>query len=92
MQHRTLLPCGMIITLNCLTVLNAIRTSDVLDVINLVSGKCDVFNHNDVTSAVASLCVSKACGMDSRSAEHLLYAIPEIHTLLAICFNAFIFT
>ena len=28
--------------------------------------------------------------MDSLSAEHLLYASPEIHTLLAICFNAFI--
>ena len=25
-----------------------------------------------------------------KSAEHLLYASPEIHTLLAICFNAFI--
>ena len=28
--------------------------------------------------------------MDFLSAEHLLYASPEIHTLLAICFNAFI--
>ena len=28
--------------------------------------------------------------LDSLSAEHLLYASPEIHTLLAICFNAFI--
>ena len=28
--------------------------------------------------------------MDSLSAEHLLYASPKIHTLLAICFNAFI--
>ena len=28
--------------------------------------------------------------MDSLSVEHLLYASPEIHTLLAICFNAFI--
>ena len=41
-------------------------------------------------SAVASLSVNKACGMDSLSAEHLLYASPEIHTLLAICCNAFI--
>ena len=45
---------------------------------------------NDVKSAVASLSVNKACGMDFLSAEHLLYASPEIHTLLAICFNAFI--
>ena len=64
--------------------------SDVLDAINLISGECDMFNHNDVKSAVASLSVNKACGMDSLSADHLLYASPEIHTLLAICFNAFI--
>ena len=64
--------------------------SDVLDAINLVSGGCDMFNQNDVKSAIASLCVNKACGMDSLSAEHLLYASPETHTLLAICFNAFI--
>ena len=64
--------------------------SDVLDAINLISGECDMFNHNDVKSAVASLSVNKACGMDSLSAEHLLYASLEIHTLLAICFNAFI--
>ena len=56
--------------------------SDVLDAINLISGECDMFNHNDVKSAVASLCVNKYCGM---SAENLLYASPEIHTLLAIC-------
>ena len=62
----------------------------MLDAINLVSGDCDMFNQNDVKSAIASLCVNKACGMDSLSAEHLLYANPEIHTLLAICFNAFI--
>ena len=49
-----------------------------------------MFSQNDVKSAIASLCVNKACGMDSLSAEHLLYASPEIHTLLAICFNAFI--
>ena len=36
------------------------------------------------------MCVNKACGMDSLSAEHLLYPSPEIHTLLAVCFNAFI--
>ena len=65
-------------------------TSDVLDAINLVSGDCDMFNQNDIKSAIASLCVNKACGMDSLSAEHLLYASPEIHTVLAICFNAFI--
>ena len=64
--------------------------SDVLDAINLVSDDCDMFNQNDVKSAIASLCANKACGMDSLSAEHLLYARPEIHTLLAICFNAFI--
>ena len=64
--------------------------SDVLDAINLVSGDCDMVSQNDVKSAIASLCVNKACGMDSLSAEHLLYASPEIHTLLAICFNAFI--
>ena len=64
--------------------------SDVLDAINLISGECDMFNHNDVKSAVASLFENKACGMDSLSAEHLLYASPEIHNLLAICFNAFI--
>ena len=64
--------------------------SDVLDAINLISGECDMFYHNDVKSAVASLSVNKACGMDSLSAEHLLYAASsEIHTLLAICFNAF---
>ena len=62
----------------------------MLDAINLVSGDCDMFNQNDVKSATASLCVNKACGMDSLSTEHLLYASPEIHTLLAICFNAFI--
>ena len=50
-----------------------------------------MFNHNDVKFTVASLCVNgKACGMDFLSAEHLFYASPEIHTLLAICFNAFI--
>ena len=65
--------------------------SDVLDAINLVSGDFDLFNQNDVKYAIASLCVTKTCGMDSLSAEHLLYASPEIHTLLAIlCFNAFI--
>ena len=64
--------------------------SGVLDAINLISGECDMFNHNDVKSAVASLSVNKACGMHSLSAEHLLYASPAIHTLLAICFNAFI--
>ena len=64
--------------------------SDVLDAINLVSGDCDMFNQNDVKSAIASLCVNKACGMDSLSAKHLLYPSTEIHTLLAICFNAFI--
>ena len=62
----------------------------MLDAINLISGECDMFNHNDVKSAVASLSVNKAFGMDSLSAEHLLYASPGIHTLLAICFNAFI--
>ena len=66
------------------------HNSDVLDAINLISGECDMFNHNDVKSAVPSLSVNKACVMDSLSAEHLLYASPEIHTLLAICFNAFI--
>ena len=64
--------------------------SDVLDAINIVSGECDMFNHNDVMSAVASLCVNKACGMVSLSAEHILCASPEIHSLLAICFNDFI--
>ena len=38
-------------------------------------------NHNDVKSVVASLCVNKVCGRDSLSAEHLLCASPEIHTL-----------
>ena len=32
--------------------------SDVLDANNLVSGECDMFNHNDVKSAVASLSVN----------------------------------
>ena len=64
--------------------------SDVLDANNLVSGDCDMFNQNDVKSAIASLCVNKACGMDSLLAKHLLYASPEIHTMLAVCFNAFI--
>ena len=41
--------------------------SDVLDAINLISGECDMFNHNDVKSAVASLSVNKACGMDCDS-------------------------
>ena len=73
--------------LNC--VKSDTHKSAVLDAI--VSGECDMFNHNDVKSAVASLSVNKACGMDSLSAEHLLYISPEIHTLLAIiCFNAFI--
>ena len=63
---------------------------DVLDAVNRVSGGGDVFDHNDVRSAVASLCVNKACGLDSLSAEHLMYASPKIHILLAICFNAFI--
>ena len=31
--------------------------SDVLDAIYLVSGDCDMFNQNDVKSAIASLCV-----------------------------------
>ena len=66
------------------------QKSDVLDAINIVSGECDMFNHNDVMSAVASLCVNKACGMESLSAEHLSCASPEVHSLLAICFNAFI--
>ena len=74
--------------LNC--VKGDTHKSDVLDATNLISGECDMFNHNDVKSAVASLSVNKACGIDSLSAEHLLYASPEIHTLLAICFNAFI--
>ena len=46
-----------------------------------------MFNHNDVKSAVASLSMNKACGMDSLSAEHLLYASPEIHTLLVVQAN-----
>ena len=49
--------------------------SDVLDAINLISGECDMFNHNDVKSAIASLSVNKACGMDSLSADHLLWVI-----------------
>ena len=68
---------------NCVT--GDRHKSDMLDAINLISGECDMFNHNDVKSAVVSL-----CGLDSRSAEHLLYASPETHTLLAICFSAFI--
>ena len=66
------------------------HTSDVLGAINLVSSDCDMFNQNDVQSLIASLYVNKACGMDSLSAEHLLYGSPEIHTLLAICFSAFL--
>ena len=34
--------------------------SDVLDAINLVSDDCDMFNQNDVKSAIASLCANKA--------------------------------
>ena len=64
--------------------------SDVLDAINLVSSDCGMFNQNDVKSAIAYVCVNKACGMDSLSAEHLLYESPDIHTLLAICFSAFL--
>ena len=46
------------------------------------SGRIKLFEC--ISSAVASLSVNKACGMDSLSAEHLLYASPGIHTLLAI--------
>ena len=62
----------------------------VLDTISRVANVHDALCPDDVKSSVKSLSANKACGLDNLFAEHLLYASPSIHTLLSICFNAFI--
>ena len=62
----------------------------VLDTITRVSNAHDTLCSDDVKSSVKSLSANKACGLDNRFAEHILYASPIIHALLSICFNDFI--
>ena len=62
----------------------------VLDTISRVANVHDALCSDDFKSSVKSLSANKACGLDNLFAEHLLYASPSIHTLLSICFNAFI--
>ena len=62
----------------------------VLDTISRVANVHDALCSDDVKSSVKSLSANKACGLDNLFAEHILYASPSIHTLISICFNAFI--
>ena len=62
----------------------------VLDTIRRVANVHDALCSDDVKSSIKSLSANKACGLDNLFAEHLLYVSPSIHTLLSICFNAFI--
>ena len=61
-----------------------------LDAVKLTTNDYDTLNPGDINHSIASLCCNIACGIDVLFAEHLLYASPEIHDLLSICFNAFI--
>ena len=62
----------------------------VLDTISRVANVHDALCSDDVKSSIKYLIANKACGLDNMFAEHILYASPSIHTLLSICFNAFI--
>ena len=77
------------------TLLNSVKTTEhkervLIETFEMSNSSQIIFTPIDISNALKSLKIGKACGVDGVSAEHFLYAHDILYVLLSFLFTSFI--